>query len=182
MTSISNATNVGASDAKLASNCSHVRVGLLEKFFDLFHLLNCQLGVMSRSASWTVIQSSSPSMPHVFSFGNPLKVFYPIVSFNSVFVVNFGQVVRVFDEVKRNKSVSGNTPMLKLTAFTQTINGISVWIDGLLHQLWLFAKLPASQRTRQNLPRGTDLVKTLVPLNILPDFGVHNSRQYSVFA
>ena len=176
MSSVSNATNVSAGNAKLSSNCAHVCIGLLQKFFDLVNLLNRKFSVSCSRASWANNQLVLPSVAHVVQLSNPLKVFHTVVGFNAVLVVDLRQVVGVVHEVQGNKPMSQNIPWFVGYAVSKHINVIAELVNVWLEQLGFLAKLPAAQGTRQYLPRGANLVKPFVPFNIFPDFSVHSSN------
>lgn len=176
MISTFNATNMSARDAKLASDCGHVCVGLLQKLFDLVNLACRQFRAMSLISSRANNQSILPSMLHVFKMANPLKVFWAIVRFVSVFVINLRQVFRVFQKTHRNKTVRGNRFGLFRDSFAQFVTNVSIFAKSRFEQLRCFSKLPSAKGTGQDLPRGANLVKAFVAFNVFPGFGVHKSN------
>ena len=175
MISVSNPTNVGAGNAKLATYGRHVYVWLLQKFLDLVNLFSRQFSMPSSSTSWAGNESIFPSMAHVIQLANPFQVFDAVVRFYAILVINLRQVVGVFNEVEGNKPMRRNAPRFVCASVSELVNQIAIRVQRWFQKFWLGSELPSAQRARQNFASRANLVKTLVPLNVLPDFSFHTA-------
>lgn len=166
---------MNGTNAKLLGNFGATYVRFIPKPFNFFNLFNGQFGMPSQMPAFGNIESVVKSVPHVLATRNPFKVFYGIVKFVSVFMVNLWQIFRVFQKRHGHDSVNQNVFNRFSGIFGKNNFGVSVWRYSPFQfkrvgSFSIFTKGP-----RSHLADLVNLVKPFVIFNWSPSCGNHQT-------
>lgn len=90
---------------------------------DILVYLTCFDALYARFLVLVLSAESSPRMADIFCVSTPFQIRFVTVGFVAVFVVDFGEIVRIFDKC------FGNDFMQSLNVFAEMERGIAVRVE-----------------------------------------------------
>lgn len=136
------------------------------------YLRGFQFGVMSAFASWRYMRSNAPRMTQIIQLRNPFQIVAMIVDLIGIFMINFCQLIRIWQKSKRNKAMNQYIPNW-LWSVSQSNSSVARTIDSPFQSSRLSSTSCSSKRPRANMSAFGNFVQSFVAPNRGVGFSIH---------